>query len=297
MAGAPDTDRYGSRHGALPNEWTEGNVSEDMTATTETVRAAAPGDGKPAAAPWAGTASFGFLVMVAATVFGVIPSIIDQVNAFSLVFSAITAIVALLGWWLVRSGRRWRMVIAVVLAALGLLANGAAVAALGLVGSFWDFAPVLVFLTGAIVAVVAGIAAIRRLPDAGTGAVGGERRIQQVVTGGLVGVLAVSAIVTLMGGDTVPAEQRAGATVVLADDFAFDPEGLAAAPGDRIVVVNDDIFYHTFTIDDLGIDVKLLPGDEALVELPDDATGTFQFSCIPHAFDGEGMVGTLTFEG
>ena len=72
----------------------------------------------------------------------------------------------------------------------------------------------------------------------------------------------------------MPADQRASATVVLADDFAIDPEGVAAAPGDRIVVVNDDIFYHSSTIDDLGIDVRLLPGDEALVELPDDATGS-----------------------
>lgn len=112
----------------------------------------------PGPTRWARTASLGFVLMVVAPLFALTLSIIDQFNAFALMFSVVTAVVALLGRWLVVSGRRWRIVGAVVLAGLALLANVDQVATLRLVGSFWDFAPILVFLTGAVVAFVAGIA-------------------------------------------------------------------------------------------------------------------------------------------
>lgn len=248
----------------------------------------------PGPTRWARTASLGFVLMVVAPLFALTLSIIDQFNAFALMFSVVTAVVALLGRWLVVSGRRWRIVGAVVLAGLALLANVDQVATLRLVGSFWDFAPILVFLTGAVVAFVAGIATLVTLSRGEPSPAAAERRIRLTVLAGIGGVLAVSAVVTLTGGTTVDPELRAGAIEVRADDFAFSPEVLEANPGDRFIVINDDLAHHTFTIDELGIDVLLLPGDEALVEVPGDATGTFEFVCTPHVFDDEGMRGRLT---
>ena len=244
--------------------------------------------------PWARTSAFGFLLILVAVSSSVITSIIDQVNAFALMISGIVGAVALLGAWLAASGRRGRLVAAVVLAALALLGNLEGLWGLLLPASFWDFAPIAVFLVGAVTALVAGIAALRRLGTDPDATAAGERRLRQVLAGGLGLVLLASAVLTVVGGTTVPEEQRAGAIEVSADDYAFAPDAVDAAPGQRLLVVNDDILFHTFTIDELGVDVELLPRDEALVEVPADAAGTYEFYCVPHLFgEGEGMVGTL----
>ncbi len=51
--------------------------------------------------------------------------------------------------------------------------------------------------------------------------------------------------------------------------------------GDTILVRNDDAFLHTFTVDDLDIDVDLGPKSEELIEIP-DGSGTYVFYCSPH---------------
>lgn len=253
-----------------------------------------PVEQAPGPGPWARTSAFGFLVILAAVASSVITSIIDQVNAFALMISGIVAIVALLGAWLAASGRRGRLVAAVLLALLALAGNAEGLWGLALPGSFWDFAPVVLFLVGALTALVAGIAALRRLDTDAAASVAAERRVRQAVVGGLGVVLVISAVLSLTGGTTVSDELRAGAIEVSADDFAFAPDVIDGTPGDAILVVNDDIFYHTFTIDELGIDVSLMPGDEALVAVPDDATGSYEFYCTPHVFgEGEGMIGSL----
>ena len=48
------------------------------------------------------------------------------------------------------------------------------------------------------------------------------------------------------------------------------------------MVRNDDPFLHTFTVDELGIDIELLPGSSQIVELPATA-GTCTYYCIPHS--------------
>jgi hypothetical protein len=53
-----------------------------------------------------------------------------------------------------------------------------------------------------------------------------------------------------------------------------------------VLVQNDDPFTHTFTIDELGIDIELGPYSEELVELPGDS-GTYVLYCEPHTSDTE----------
>lgn len=267
-----------------------GSPADD--ATDDTARGVDPAGG--AAGPWARTAAFGFLLILVAPISQVVLAVVDTPNAFALAISGVIGVVAVIGAWLAASGRRGRLVIAVVLGALAVLANLGGLAGLGLVGSFWDFAPVLVFLVGALTAVVAGVAALRRLDADASATADAERRTRRALAGGLAAVLLVSAVLTATGGDAVPDDLRAGALEIVADDYLFAPEVATASAGQTLVIVNDDLLYHEFAVDEWGVDVALMPGDEVLVEVPADAApGAITFYCTPHVFDGEGMLGTL----
>ena len=108
-------------------------------------------------------------------------------------------------------------------------------------------------------------------------------------------LVVVSAVVTLAARDTVAAADRAGATEVLMKTTEFRTAQLDAKAGEtlRLVLKNDDLYIHTFTIDDLGIDVTIGPrGEKALSLLSPPNTGTFEYKCtIP---GHEDMTGTLT---
>jgi hypothetical protein len=57
---------------------------------------------------------------------------------------------------------------------------------------------------------------------------------------------------------------------------------------------------HTFTVEDLDIDVELGPGSSELIEIPAQA-GTYVVFCRPHTMDTENpgeddMAATLTIE-
>lgn len=74
-------------------------------------------------------------------------------------------------------------------------------------------------------------------------------------------------------------------------DFAFKPGKLEAASGTISVhIKNSDQTLHTFTIEELGVDVSVPPGKEVRVTFNADA-GSYKFTCRPHAPD---MAGELT---
>jgi plastocyanin len=109
--------------------------------------------------------------------------------------------------------------------------------------------------------------------------------------------LVVSLPLWLVTRSTVDAEVAAGLQEVTATNFVF--EDVAVGAGESIVVRNTDPFHHTFTIDELGIDVDLLPGEAVVVALP-DSPGTYTYYCVPHSFDGgngaDDMAATLALE-
>ncbi|MCH8156576.1 MAG: cupredoxin domain-containing protein, partial [Nitrospinae bacterium] len=53
---------------------------------------------------------------------------------------------------------------------------------------------------------------------------------------------------------------------------------------------------HTFTIDELGVDVILPHGETTRVEFTPEQTGSFQFYCSVPGHKGAGQVGTITVE-
>ena len=67
-------------------------------------------------------------------------------------------------------------------------------------------------------------------------------------------------------------------------DFEFDEDGYELEGGATVLVQNDDPFVHTFTVDELGIDVELGPSSEKLVEIPEES-GAYVLYCDPHTED------------
>lgn len=81
---------------------------------------------------------------------------------------------------------------------------------------------------------------------------------------------------------------------VLMKTTEFRTETIGAKAGEvlRLVLKNDDLYIHTFTIDELSVDATVgPPGEKALSFVPSKA-GTFEYKCgIP---GDESMTGTLT---
>ena len=137
---------------------------------------------------------------------------------------------------------------------------------------------------GALIAIVASIGAIvaRRRGHGTATSEGGERRAITAVVA-VVGVLAaLSAVLTVVGRSTVDTPD--GATTVSLGNFEYDRSEYELPGGSQVVVRNDDPFLHTFTVDELGIDVELGPNGSALVDIPSDS-GTYVLYCRPHTMN------------
>lgn len=105
----------------------------------------------------------------------------------------------------------------------------------------------------------------------------------------LVGVL-VAGAVRMNGG----AAARPGEIAIEARDVKFSDTTLEAPSGEiAIAVSNGDLFWHTFTIRELGVNVNLPVGADRRAVF-DAAPGSYEFVCKigPHA--RLGMRGTLT---
>ena len=201
-------------------------------------------------------------------------------------FFAIPTVLGLVGAALIRRSSTVLKVIALVLC-IGIA--GAVfwtVFGLGTPDSFFDFVPGTLVVPGVLLAIGAGITSIRST-RAGRPAGPGERRAATVIVA-VLGVLAVaSAVLTVTGRETVDDDLAAGADLVVdLEDFEFDEDAYEIEGGGTVLVKNEDPFLHTFTVDELDIDVDLGPSSEALVTLPEEP-GTYVLYCEPHTSDKE----------
>jgi plastocyanin len=165
-------------------------------------------------------------------------------------------------------------------------------------GSFFDFMPGVLLIPGALIGIVASIAALvsRRRGHPTARPEGGEKRAIGFVLGIVVLAAAVSGALHLLGRSTASAE-GAQATATMAE-FRFDQEEYQVAGGSTIFVRNDDPFFHSFTIDRLGVDEGFVGGSSKLVEIPDEP-GTYILYCKPHTAkpqdpDEEDMAARIT---
>jgi plastocyanin len=178
----------------------------------------------------------------------------------------------------------WAKIVAIVVALAGLAMLFWTAFSIANLASFFDFVPALLVVPGAIIAIVASIAGMvaNRRGHVVAGREGGERRAIGVVLA-VLGVLAVvSAVLTISSRSNVGATDAA-AQVDL-KSFEFDQASYSVPGGASVAVRNEDPFTHTFTIDALGIDVELGPGDAVVVNIPAQA-GTYVVYCKLHTAD------------
>jgi len=101
------------------------------------------------------------------------------------------------------------------------------------------------------------------------------------------------------GGTDVPAAAptSAGATEISMEsgNLFFSPDNLSLTKGEPVKLTFQNAGTHTFTIDELGIDVPIR-GSSAVVEFTPNQTGTFEYYCATPGHRSGGMFGSLTVE-
>jgi plastocyanin len=130
----------------------------------------------------------------------------------------------------------------------------------------------------------------------------GKRRGGRIaaIVGGCLLFLGTAGAVTdmiIQSADTVRDElHSAGPVRLQARNFAFVPRSVVLR-GQRsvtVIVTNDGVSQHSFTMDRLGIDVVVQPGQSATVDVSPPRPGVYPFYCRFHeAYD---MRGAIRFE-
>lgn len=210
--------------------------------------------------------------------------IAGSVEAFFLAMAAPIALGLLLVW-------RWRragiVVLGVVLLAELLASAPFLVDALTHPESPGDFLPLTLFTVATLVGSVAAVPAFRATREPGRPASPSAVPVAVVAVAVLVAATAVS-VVAADRVDGVTAQP--GDVELTTQDFRFDTSSVTADAGTvAVTVTNDDATRHTFTIDELGVDLDVPPGTTQRVTFPADA-GTFRFYCIPHAGNMSGQL-------
>ncbi len=216
----------------------------------------------------------------------VLPILIDGFNPFF----TILIVPPLVGLVLLRFARKVGIVwLGVVSLALLVMNAGFIPDALMHPESPADFVPVSMLTVGGLLAVTATIPAFR--------AARGRTRISALPK--VLGGVAVALVVTSVGASMVARGMitsdapAAGSTVVEMEDFAFGPQTISAENGEvSLYLTNNDSVRHTFTVDELGVDVSIAPGQSRQIRFDADA-GEYRFYCKPHdpGMEGDLVVG------
>lgn len=103
------------------------------------------------------------------------------------------------------------------------------------------------------------------------------------------------------GGEETPSSEESGESAdalpvtVTAKDFAFDRDTVEAHATHTVdlTFVNEDDVAHTFTIDELEVDVEAAGGAEETTTFTPEELGSFEYYC---KFHPDTMKGELTVE-
>lgn len=203
---------------------------------------------------------------------------------FLFIFGAILGITAFVARRFPR--RAGPITVLVVLSLLLVMNLPATIEDLGHPESFMNFAVFgVVLLVLGVSAIVASIAQLASRPnDAATWLVNGAVAIMAVAIAG-------SLVATLSLEDDVAA---AGDVRVRAVDIEFEPARISGAGTFGVFLENEDPIRHTFTIEDLDIDVEIPANTDRRVEIS-APPGTYEIVCLVQGH--ENMTGTLTITG
>jgi plastocyanin len=147
-----------------------------------------------------------------------------------------------------------------------------------------DFVPISMLTVGGLVAVIATIPAYLQ-------AVGHPSSWRTLTLTARIAIAAIAAAVagSLTAASRVTSDAPAGgSTAVTIEDFSFAPKTIGVSSGKVLLyLTNSDAARHTFTVDELAVDVSIAPGQSKVVEL-DAPAGVYSFYCKPHAGGMEG---------
>jgi plastocyanin len=190
---------------------------------------------------------------------------------------------AALGFWASRGGKASAIVLG-VLSVIFIVTNlPFLMETLSVPASPIDFIANALLLLSAITAAVAAFFAFR-----GAAADGGPSKFARVV----MGVAAVAVIFAVFSFVTYEDDTKQDGDIdITTADFEFQPDEIDADRGTvGVFITNEDPASHTFTIDELDVDVVIPQGAKVRVEFEADG-GEYEFICVPH--EGNGMTGTL----
>lgn len=78
-------------------------------------------------------------------------------------------------------------------------------------------------------------------------------------------------------------------------NFSFNPQKMTLAQGRPVKITFQNTGVHTFTVDELGVDIPLR-GSTAVAEFTPSKAGTFAYYCKVPGHRERGMVGSLTVQ-
>ena len=126
------------------------------------------------------------------------------------------------------------------------------------------------------------------------------RRSSPSTTAPWAGVISSSLVLiglVVWGASTARAETKAGDIQLVAKNVAFSETEITTTAGEVIVTLeNQDLFWHTFTIEELGVDLRVPVGAELPITF-EAPPGEYEFICAIPGHTEAGMSGTLTVEG
>ena len=190
----------------------------------------------------------------------------------------------------------WAIILATVWAVLIVLGTLLSLpAGFSHINSFWDFAAALTTTVAVLAASIGGVVAFvqRRRGTVRQTATTAERRSLVGATAAVVVLLLLSGVLHVTSLESVSADAKAGAIVVVMKDTRFDPDELTVQAGQpaTLVVKNDDLVVHTFVVEALGINEVIIGGSEKLIAIAASSPGRFAYVC--EIFGHDDMRGTL----
>ncbi|HWB70861.1 MAG TPA: cupredoxin domain-containing protein [Egibacteraceae bacterium] len=152
--------------------------------------------------------------------------------------------------------------------------------------SLTDFIPLVVLVLSLLVGTIAAIPSFRA--GAAVDAASRPARTIAIGAGALAAAAALLSVAAFTALDNAPAQP--GDIRVVTEHLEFLPSQVNADGGTISVhVSNNDSTRHTFTIDELAVDLNVPPGTTQRVTFSAEP-GTYRFYCRPHA---PGMQGEL----
>ncbi len=212
---------------------------------------------------WSGMATAAALLVFIAIIGEIIPPLV--------IFAVLYGVAVLL----VRRGGRPGLIMTGVLSLLLLASNAPfIVPALSVLASTVDFVMTGLIVVLAVTNLVSAIAALRASSTGARAGLAGRAALAMMLL-----VVAV-AVVGRLTYDSPPAQ--GGDVELTTQDIEFSAEVIEAEGGEVSVFVdNKDSTLHTFTVEDLDVDLQVPGGSTARVTFEASA-GSYQFICRPH---------------